>query len=132
MRVDGLVPTYTLSTPTADKLGVQRGEMRRPGTPKAVEPPVDVSQGLGVDRVQAPCALRAHGCQALLAQDPQVSGDAGLGDPELLLDDLADRTRRQLPVGEQLKDPPPYGITQHLKRMHRGRISVLTYIRQLL
>src|SRR3981081_4540540 len=118
MRFDDPVATYTLSTPTADKFGVQCGEVRRPETTKAVEPPVDVSEGLGVHRVQAPCALRAYGCQALLAQDPQVSGDAGLRDPELLLDDLADRTRGQLPVGEQLKDPPPYGITQHLKRMH--------------
>ena len=45
-------------------------------------------------------------------------GDGRLGDPELLLDDRADRAGGQLALGEQLEDPPAHRVAEHIERVH--------------
>jgi hypothetical protein len=49
-----------------------------------------------------------------------VLRDGGLGDPELGPDDLGDRTRRLLTIGEQLQDVPAHGVAENIERMHRN------------
>jgi hypothetical protein len=50
--------------------------------------------------------------------------DTRLGDPELLLDDGADRAGRHLAVGEQLEDAPPDRITEDVERVHLSIINL--------
>ena len=108
----------TSFTLAAGKLGLQRVEVRRPEAPKAIEPGGNVAQRVGVHRVQTPGTLGPHGREAAFAQHAQMCRHAGLGDPELRLDDRADRTRGQLTVGEQLQDPPPDGIAEDVEGVH--------------
>jgi hypothetical protein len=54
----------------------------------------------------------------VLAQDPQVLRDRGLGDPELGLHDRAERPRRLLAIGEQLEDAAADGIAQNVEGVH--------------
>jgi hypothetical protein len=99
--------------------GLQRG---RPEPPEVAEPHIDLMQRLAVDRVEPPRSLRPHRGESGFAQHAQVLGDRGLGDPELLLDDRAHRTRSPLPVREQLQDPPPHRVAEHVERMHAASL----------
>src|SRR6185437_9710437 len=110
------------------QFGRQRLQVRCPEAPEVIEPRVDLTQRLGVHRVQAPGPARPHGRQAAVPEHPEMLRDGRLGDAELLLDDRADRPGGQLPLGEQLEDPPPDRITEHVERMHPAKISSRTYI----
>ena len=57
-------------------------------------------------------------------------GYGRLGDPELLLDDRADRAGTQLAPGEQLENPPAHRVAEHIERVHVRKISKSTYISQ--
>jgi hypothetical protein len=96
--------------------------------PEALQPAVDVLQRGRVDRVHAAGALGADGREAGLPQHPQVLRDARLGDPELVLDDRGDGTRRLLAVGQQLQDPAPDRIAEDVERVHAGSIAAAAYI----
>ena len=45
-------------------------------------------------------------------------GYGRLGDPELVLDDRADRAGGQLALGEQFEDPPAHRVAKHIERVH--------------
>ncbi len=94
-----------------------------PSTAEAIEPPVDVLQRRAFDGVEPPGALRADSCEAVLPQHPQVLGDPGLGQAELSLDDGRDLPGRQLPVGEQLEDPPAYRVPEDVEGVHGTSIQ---------
>jgi len=83
-----------------------------------VDPLIDLLQGLGPDGVEAPGALGPDRREAGLSQDPQVLGDRGLGDAELLLDGRADAPGALLAVGQQLQEPAPYRITEDVEGVH--------------
>ena len=51
--------------------------------------------------------------------------DGRLRDPELGLDDGGERPRGQLPVGEQLEDPPPDRVAQDIERVHVAMIEAM-------
>src|SRR4051794_22862752 len=106
--------------------------MRGPEAPEAVEPHVDLLQRPGVHRVQPPGPAGPHGGQAAVPEHPEVLRDGRLGDPELRLDDRADRTGGQLPLGQQLEDPPPHRIAKYIERVHLSRVSAPAYISKIL
>src|SRR3954469_21788275 len=107
--------------------------MRRPERAEAVEPGVDVLQRLGVHRVEAAGAVRAHRREPRLPEHAEVLGDRGLGDAELRADDAGDRARRLLAGGEQLEDPAADGIAEDVEGVHDAPLlSKLTYISQYL
>src|SRR5579859_1349754 len=107
-------------------------QVRGPEAPEAAEPRVDLLQRPGVHRVQPPGPAGPHGGQPAVPEHPEVLRDGRLGDPELLLDDRADRAGGQLALGQQLEDPPPHRIAEYVERVHPGRISVLAYISKIL
>jgi hypothetical protein len=78
-----------------------------PEATEALEPLVELLEGLGSDGVEAPGAFGADAREPALSQNLEVLRHSGLRDPEFLLDDLDDRARRVLTVGEQLQDPSP-------------------------
>src|SRR5690348_10780248 len=132
MGLLSLLPVEAALALAPGQFGRQRLQVRCPEAPEVIEPRVDLTQRLGVHRVQAPGPARPHGRQAAVPEHPQVLRDGRLGDAELPLDDRADRAGGQLPLGEQLQDPPPHRIAEHVKRMHLSKISRLTYISQIL
>jgi hypothetical protein len=69
-----------------------------------VEPGVDVAQRLRVNRVKPTGAPWPHGREPRFAQDAEVLGHPGLGDPELGSDHLGDRLRRVLTGREELEN----------------------------
>src|SRR4249919_3861139 len=105
--------------------------MRGPEAPEAAEPRVYLPQRARLHRVQAPGTLRPHGREAGLTQHLQVLRNARLGDPELLMDDGAHRAGGHLPVSEQLQDPAPHRVAEHIEGVHRAKVSAATYISQL-
>ena len=113
------------------QFGGQRLQVRGPEAPEAVEPRVDFPQRPGVHRVQPPGPAGAHGGQAAVPEHPKVLRDGRLGDPELPLDDRADRAGGQLALGQQLEDPPPHRIAEYVERMHPDRVSPSTYISKI-
>ena len=65
----------------------------------------------------------------MLAQDAQVLGDGRLADPELLLHDLADLARAELPVvGEELEDPSPHRVAEDVERVHAPMLHPHSHI----
>ena len=50
--------------------------------------------------------------------DPELHGDGRLADPELRGDDLDHRARRLFALGEDLQDPPPHRVAEHVERVH--------------
>jgi len=85
---------------------------------QAGDPFVGLAQALRVGSVEPGGAGRADADEAGLAQHPQVLGDGRLGDPELGLHDRAERARGPLGAGEQLEQPPPHRIPQHVEHVH--------------
>jgi len=85
--------------------------MRRPRPAELVEPGVDVAKRFVRDRVEAARAVRSHRGETVVPQHLEVLGDGRLGDAELALDHLAERTRGELAVSEQLKDAAAHRIT---------------------
>ena len=55
-------------------------------------------------------------------------GDRGLGDTELGLDGGAQRSGVLFTLGQQLQDPPPDRLAQHIEGVHARTISCATYI----
>src|SRR5207344_1610589 len=96
-------------------LGAERIQPLVPEGPEPAEPGVDLAQRLGVDGVDPPGSLGAHGGETALPQDSQVLRHRGLRDAELLPDDGGQRTRSQLLVRQQFEDPPPDRIAQDVE-----------------
>jgi hypothetical protein len=69
--------------PTACYLGGKCVQMGGPERAEVVEPVVHVAQWLRIDGVKPTGALGTHGCEPGLAEDAEVLGHGGLGDPEL-------------------------------------------------
>ena len=102
----------------AGELGRERVEALLPEPAEVVEPVVDLLERRRVDRVEPARALGPDGREPAVAQDLEVLRDGRLRDPELRLDDVADRAGRQLAVGEELEDPPPDRVAQDVERVH--------------
>jgi hypothetical protein len=119
-RRGGAEPTLTA---TAGDLGGKRVQVRGPERAEAVEPGVDVAQRLRVDGVKPTRALGAHRRKPRLAQNTEVLGHGGLGDPELGSDDLGDRARRLLTAREELENPSADGFAEDVERVHKRSIS---------
>src|SRR5204863_7823699 len=77
---------------------------------------------------QASRAIGPHRREAVLAQDLQLPRDGRLRDPELLLDDRADRAGGPLAAGQQLEDPAAHRVAEHVERMHAPSVSLHAYI----
>src|SRR5689334_14918694 len=101
--------------------------MRRPEPPEPVEPGVGLAQRGVVDRVEPTGAVRPYGREAVVAQHPQVLRDGRLGDSELGPDDLGDRARGLLTVGEQFQDAAADRVAEHVERMHSRTLSAAAY-----
>jgi len=99
-----------------------------PHPTEAVDPLVDLVQGLGPDGVEAAGALGPGRGEAVLPQHSEVLGDRGLGDPELGGDHLGDRARGGLPVGQELEDPASDRIAEDVERVHDAVLSGTAYI----
>lgn len=106
------------SAPAARELDGEGVEVMLPVAPERLEPRIDLAKWRRVDRIEPARAFGAHGREAGLAQHAEVLGHTGLRDPEIGLDDVADRTGALLSIGEQLEDPPPDRVAQHVERMH--------------
>jgi uncharacterized protein len=92
--------------------------MRRPKPTKVGQPLIGLPKGGGVDGVEPPRALSTHPGKPVLPQDFEVLRDSRLGNPELVLDHGGHVTGGPLPIGKQLKNPPPNGIPQDVERVH--------------
>jgi len=115
--------------PAAGDLGGERVQVRSPERAEVVEPGVDVAQRLRVDGVEPTGALGAHRREPRFAQDAEMLGHRGLGDPELGSDDLGDRARRLLTAREQLENASADRIAEDVERVHKVRVSCCAYIR---
>jgi hypothetical protein len=112
----------------AGDLGGERVQVGGPERAELVQPCVHVAQRLRVDCVEPAGSLGAHRRKPRLAQDPEVLGHRGLGDPELGSDDLGERARRVLTGREQLENPSADGIAEDVERVHkRERITERLY-----
>lgn len=87
----------------AGNLGAQRIQSLRPEAAEMLEPLVDGVQRLGVDRVDAPPTIGAHGGEPMLPQHLKVLRDGGLADAELCADQGDEVTGWSLAIGEQFK-----------------------------
>ena len=94
-----------------------------PDPAKALQPHVDLLQGLGVHGVEAVAAGRAHRGESALPQHTQVPGHSGPGDPELTRDDRGDLAGGLLALGEQFQDPAPDRVPQDVERVHRDILT---------
>ena len=90
---------------------LQRIEMGRPITAERRKPGVYFHEGLRPDAVEASLCIDSRLHEARLTQHPQMLGDAGLAEPELV-DQLADRV---LALAQQVEDPAPAGVGQHIE-----------------
>jgi hypothetical protein len=95
-----------------------------------VQPHIDLPQRLGIHRVEPTSPHSPNRGEPVLPQHPQVLGDSGLGDPELLLDNGDDGTGRLLAGGEQLQDATANRIAKNVERMHSPTVPFPTYISQ--
>ena len=112
----------------AGYLGCERVQVGGPERAEVVEPRVDVTQRPRVDGVEPTRALRAHCREPRFAQDAQVLGYRGLGDPELGSDDLGDRARGLLTGREKLENASADGIAEDVESVHKSEyIMVCLY-----
>ena len=118
--VGGGEATLALAT---RELGRERVEALVPEPPEVVEPVVELAHRCGVDRVQPAGAFGPDRRKPAVAEDLEVLRDRRLRDAELRLDDLRDRARGALAVGEELEDPAADGVTQDVERVHAGNIK---------
>src|SRR3954454_16540557 len=117
----------TASAPAAGELGRERIQPLLPEPVERLEPGIDRLERLRGDGVEATRAVRTNDREAAVAEHAEVLRDGGLRDAELLLDDRADRTRRQLALREQLEDASPDGVAEDVERVHGPTISAATY-----
>ena len=99
------------SVPSASRCGCQN---RRNGSNQASA----ASSGGGIDGVQPPRAVGAHGRETRLAQHAQVLRHRRLRDAELALDDLAELAGAALSVGEELEHAPAHRISEDVECVH--------------
>src|SRR5436190_16947942 len=95
-------------------LGLEGVEPVRPEAAIAGEPLVELGQRLRVERVQPAAPVLASSHETLLAEDPEVPGNARATGREL----GGDLAGAALAFGEQLHDPPPRGIGERLECDH--------------
>ena len=107
----------------AGKLCRQRVEALVPEPPERLEPGVELPEWSGVDRVQSARAVWPNGRKPAVTEDLEVLRHGRLRNPELLLDDRRDRTRRDLAVSEQLEDPASNGIPKDVECVHDGNVQ---------
>ena len=116
----------------ARELGAERVEPLLPELPEPGDPVLDLTERLGVERVEASRPLGAHGREPARAQDPQVLGDGRLADGELLPHERDDLARGPLTLGEVLEDAAADGVAQDVERFHLSTMGAATYISQAL
>lgn len=90
----------------------ERVETIGPQPPVRREPRVDLDQRLGAQLVPPTLGILADPHQTGLAQHPQMLGRAWLAQAEPL-GELADHTRA---VQQQIQDPPPGRLGEHVER----------------
>jgi hypothetical protein len=90
-------------------------EARRGVSPDLLEIGLDGFDALAVQAVQAAGAFRAVGDQAGVLEQPQVSGDGGAADREL----VGELTDRPIAGAEQLDDRPSVRVTEGVEGIAR-------------
>lgn len=104
------------------KFGSQTIEPITPELQGALQPSVGVPQWRGIDAVEPPSAFRSHGGESVLPQHPQVLRHGRLRNTEFFSDDRRDIASGMLPISQQLENPPPYRISQNIKRVHGAKL----------
>src|SRR5688500_3388882 len=90
-----------------------------PEVSESVQPRIDLRQWVGLDGVDAPCPVSAHGREPAFAKHFQLLRDRRLRDRELPGDHLYDFARRVLTLGEQLEDSTTHRIAEDFEGMHQ-------------
>src|SRR5690242_18485549 len=103
---------------------LQRIDVPRPEAPEGNEPSVELHQRLGPQPIEALLRFDTRFDEPGLAQHPQVLGDRGLRQSQLLLD-LA---HRALGGEEQAQDGPAIGLRDDGERRFHGCIYTLMVI----
>lgn len=75
------------------------------------EPAIELKKRLGSERIEASLAVRAHGDEARLLEDPEVSRDARLMDADFF-DDVADGT---FTITQRLYDSAACGVGERFE-----------------
>lgn len=99
-----------------------------PEVPEPSQPLVDLLQGRGIDRIQAPGPLGPDRGEARLPQHSQVPRDSRLRDAELGDHHVGHLPGRPLAVLKELKDASADRVSEDIERMHTPNISVYAYI----
>ncbi len=90
--------------------------------PELIEPPVGLAERLSLDGVQTAGPLRPHRREARLSQHAEMLRDRGLGDSELMPDDVRDGAGAQLLIREQFEDAAPNRIAENVERVHQREV----------
>src|SRR3569623_1149225 len=93
------------------EMGAERVELAAPESAIGGEPAVELRNGFGPQRIDAPLPLAPHADQPGLAQQLEMLGNARLADLHRL-DDLA---RRPLAHAQQVEDLPASRIGEHVE-----------------
>src|SRR5690606_3356101 len=112
------------------ELGRERVEPLVPEPAEVVEPAIDLAERRSVDGIEPAGALGTDGGEPALAQHPEMLRHGWLRDSELRLDDLGDRSRAALAVGEQFENSAADRVTEDVERVHGRRLEGDTYISQ--
>ncbi len=93
------------------------------------EPALDPVESFAIEGIETAGACGAHVGEAALPEHAQLTRNGGLREPELRPDDVNDIASPALAGRQQLKDSPPDGITEDVKRLHnRSYISLHVYM----
>ena len=105
-------------TAAAGQLGAESVEPMTPrtcGTARASCRPGGATRPPGVDPAGSGLA---HAGEAGFAKHPELLGNRRLADPELGRDRRHHLPGGMFPLGEDLQDPPPDRVAQHVQRVH--------------
>ena len=133
------VPGFGLGLGLGSACATPSGELRAecveplcPEVPERLQPPVDVLQRSGLDRVQATGALGSDPGEAVLTEHAQVLRHGRLRDAELRTDDSHDVAGSLLLHEDQLENAPADRITEDIERVHKAILVGNAYISQCL
>lgn len=108
-------------SPSSSDLGLECVESPFPEAAIALQPHVDLLQGLGVHGVEPAPALGSHVGESAFAQHAQVPRHGGLCDAELGAHDIGEPSRGRLAVGQQFEDPAPHRVAEHVEGVHESK-----------
>ncbi len=96
----------------------QRSEFWLPEMAERLQPPVNVFQASGVERINTPRTVDAHRCESVLSQYLEMLRYGRLRDPELFANEFNHLARRQRLVGQMFENSPAHRIAQNIKSVH--------------